>query len=241
MKNDKQDLSIWERGFRRFFRRKPKTSPDDGEIKRDLHSTMKLIVGLGNPGLEYSASRHNIGFLSVNYLAKQHRIAFDKKQGKARIGTGRIAGNEVVLARPQTYMNASGQSVVLLMQRYRLSPDDLIVIHDDMDLPLGKIRIRKGSSSGGHKGASSIISTLGSQDFIRLRVGIGRPLAEEVSKDRKVVDHVLGDFLPEEQPQIDEVIRRVSDAVVCILTSGLNAAMNKFNSEPKNTKETKQQ
>jgi peptidyl-tRNA hydrolase, PTH1 family len=190
---------------------------------------MKLIIGLGNPGKEYSTNRHNIGFLCVNHLAKTGRIVLDKKQGKARVGTGRIAGNEVVLARPQTYMNASGQSVMLLMQKYQLSLDDLLVIQDDMDLPLGKIRIRKGNSSGGHKGAASIISTLGSQDFVRIRVGIGRPQAENGSNDQDVIDYVLGDFTSEDQPVLEDVIRRVSDAVVCWLTAGLEAAMNKFN------------
>jgi peptidyl-tRNA hydrolase, PTH1 family len=190
---------------------------------------MKLIIGLGNPGKEYSTNRHNIGFLCLNHLAKINRITLDKKQGKARVGTGRIAGSEVVLAKPQTYMNASGQSAVLLMQKYQVSFDDLVVIQDDMDLPLGKIRIRKSSSSGGHKGAGSIISTLGSQDFVRIRVGIGRPLAENGSKEQDVIDYVLGDFTSEDQPVLEDVIHRVADAVACYLTSGLPAAMNRFN------------
>jgi peptidyl-tRNA hydrolase, PTH1 family len=190
---------------------------------------MKLIIGLGNPGKEYSTNRHNIGFLCLNHLAKINRIVLDKKQGKARVGTGRIAGNEVVLAKPQTFMNASGQSVLLLMQKYQLTPGDLIVIQDDMDLPLGKIRIRQGNSSGGHKGASSIISTLGSQDFVRIRAGIGRPLAENGTKNQDVIDYVLGDFSREDQPILDEVIRRVGDCVNYLLTSGLSAAMNRFN------------
>jgi len=190
---------------------------------------MKLIVGLGNPGREYSGNRHNIGFLCLGHLAKLHRISFEKSQARSRIGIGRITGEEVVLARPQTYMNASGKSVFLLLQRYNLTLEDLVVIHDDLDLPLGKIRIRKGSSSGGHKGAVSIISTLGSQDFIRLRVGIGRPLGEGETRDDNVVGHVLGDFTSEEQPVVEETIHRVSEAVACLLTGGLEAAMNKFN------------
>ncbi len=190
---------------------------------------MKLIIGLGNPGKEYSANRHNIGFLCLNHLAKANRITLDKKQGKARVGFGRIAGSEVVLAKPQTYMNASGQSVILLMQKYQLSVDDLVVIQDDMDLPLGKIRLRKGSSSGGHKGAASIISVLGSQDFVRIRVGIGRPVTEKGSKEQEVIDYVLGDFTRDDQPVLDDVIRRVGEAVVCYLTAGLSAAMNQFN------------
>jgi peptidyl-tRNA hydrolase, PTH1 family len=189
---------------------------------------VKLIIGLGNPGKEYSSNRHNIGFLCINRLAKVHRIALDKKQGKARTGTGTVAGNEVVLAKPQTYMNASGQSVSLLMQKYKVAPEDLIVIQDDLDLPLGKIRIRKGSSSGGHKGANSIISSLGTQDFIRIRVGISRPQLEG-EEECSVVDYVLGDFTPEDKPIFEETIHRVSDAIFCLITEGLTVAMNKFN------------
>ena len=139
---------------------------------------MKLIVGLGNPGKEYSTNRHNIGFLCINHFAKIHRIALDRKQGKARIGTGRVAGNEVVLAKPQTYMNLSGESISLLMRNHKVNLEDLMVVHDDLDLPLGKIRIRQGSSAGGHNGIKSIIASLGTQDFVRIRVGISRPQAE---------------------------------------------------------------
>ncbi len=138
---------------------------------------MKLIVGLGNPGKEYSTNRHNIGFLCINHFARIHRITLDKKQGKARVGTGTVAGNDVVLAKPQTYMNASGVSVSQLMQKYKIALEDLIVVHDDLDLPLGKIRIRQGSSAAGHNGIKSIIASLGTQDFIRIRVGISRPQA----------------------------------------------------------------
>jgi PTH1 family peptidyl-tRNA hydrolase len=194
--------------------------------------SMKLIVGLGNPGKEYSANRHNVGFHCLNYLAKANHISFDKKQGKARIGAGVIAANEVVLAKPQTYMNLSGQAVAPLMQRYYLALDDLMVIHDDMDLPLGKIRIRKASSAGGHNGAKSIIASLGSQDFVRIRVGIGRPELPGESKGRDVVDYVLGDFDRDEMKLLENTIPRVAEAVVCLLTEGLEAAMNKFNTQP---------
>jgi peptidyl-tRNA hydrolase, PTH1 family len=190
---------------------------------------MKLIIGLGNPGKEYFANRHNIGFLSLNYLARLYKIRFDKKLSKARTGVGLIADNEVALAKPQTYMNASGESVRLLMRRYGVSLDDLIIIHDDLDLPLGKIRIRKGSSSGGHKGAQSIISALGSQDFIRVRIGIGRPSAPPGCKEAEVIDYVLGDFSRDEEKIAEDTIHRVSEAVVYLLTQGLTAAMNEFN------------
>lgn len=190
---------------------------------------MKLIVGLGNPGKEYSANRHNIGFLCINHIARQHHIALDKKQGKSRTGAGTIAGEQVLLAKPQTYMNASGQAVILLMQKFKIGLDDLVVIHDDLDLPLGKIRIRKGSSAGGHNGAKSIISHLGSQEFIRIRVGISRPPVSGEVPICTIVDYVLGDFTPDDKPVIEETVRRVGDAVVCLLTEGLTETMNKFN------------
>jgi len=190
---------------------------------------MKLIVGLGNPGREYATNRHNIGFLCLNHFAKLHRIALDSKQGKARTGRGAVAGAEVILAKPQTYMNLSGQSVSILMQKYHISIDDLLVIHDDLDLPLGKIRIRKGSSAGGHNGIKSIISSLNSQDFIRVRVGISRPPSPGESKEDTIKDYVLSDFTSEDKAIIEDTIRRVSEAIVCLLTEGLSVAMNKFN------------
>jgi peptidyl-tRNA hydrolase, PTH1 family len=200
---------------------------------------MKLIVGLGNPGQEYSTNRHNIGFLCVNHIAKTHRIALDDKRGKARIGIGNIAGNQVVLAKPQTYMNLSGESVGPLMQRYLVKLEDLIVIHDDLDLPLGKIRIRPDSSAGGHNGIKSIIDCLGTQNFVRIRVGISRPQNIESDRFVSVKEYVLGDFSEADQPVIEATIKRVGDAVVTLLTAGLNPAMNKFNTEPKPPKEKK--
>jgi peptidyl-tRNA hydrolase, PTH1 family len=190
---------------------------------------MKLIVGLGNPGKEYSTNRHNIGFLCLNHLAKINRITLDKKQSKARTGTGTIAGEEVLLAKPQTYMNASGQSIALLKLRYPVLSDDIIVIHDDLDLPFGKIRIRFGGSAGGHNGIKSTISSLGTSDFIRLKVGIGRPVADDFAKEDVIVDYVLSDFSYEDKPVLDSTIQRVSEAVICLVSQGLTTAMNKFN------------
>lgn len=190
---------------------------------------MKMIVGLGNPGKEYSTNRHNIGFLCLNYFARKQHIALDKKQGKARTGTGVVAGIEMLLAKPQTYMNLSGQSVSLLMQKYHVLLEDLIVIHDDLDLPLGKIRIRKGSSAGGHNGIKSIIAYLGTQEFTRIRVGISRPALEDEDADQSIVDYVLGDFRSVDKPVIDDTIQRVGQAVMCLMTEGLTIAMNKFN------------
>lgn len=193
---------------------------------------MKLIVGLGNPGRGYTHSRHNIGFLCLSHFAKAQSIPFDKKQSKARIGRGEAAGNEVVLAKPQTYMNYSGQSVSLLMNRFDINFDDLLVIHDDLDLPLGKIRIRQGGGSGGHKGVGSIISSLENHDFVRIRVGIGRPTAPPdfaPTSEDDIIAFVLSDFTTEEKQVIAQVIPRVSEAIRCLLSEGLEVAMNKYN------------
>lgn len=189
---------------------------------------MKLIVGLGNPGRSYARHRHNIGFICLNHFARSQGIKFDKKKGLARIGQGKVANNEVVLARPQTFMNNSGQSVSRLVDKFNIDPNDLIVIHDDLDLPLAKIRLSHGSSSGGHKGINSIIQELGTQDFIRLRIGIGRPNKPEISED-DIIAYVLSDFTPTEKRAINNILPQVSEAILCLLKEGLTPAMNKFN------------
>lgn len=193
---------------------------------------MKLIIGLGNPGRIYAHNRHNIGFMCLNHFAKTQGIHFDKKQGLARTGVGEAAGNELIVARPQTHMNLSGQSVSRLVKKFKISLDDLIVIHDDLDLPLGKIRITQGSSSGGHKGVDSIITHLGSPDFLRIRVGIGRPpIVESSAKDKEaeIIGYVLSDFTSEEKKTMTQVISKVSDAILCLLSEGVTTAMNKYN------------
>ena len=189
---------------------------------------MKLIVGLGNPGLFYSNNRHNIGFMCVSHFAKEYGIMFDKKKGNARIGTGTVSGEEVVVARPQTFMNNSGEAVCYLAERFKAEADDLIVIHDDLDLPLGRIRIRQGGSAGGHNGIKSIIGCLGSPNFIRVRIGIGRPQETE-DKSSEVIDYVLGGFSKEEKEVINPAIARVNEALEMLITDGLQAAMNKYN------------
>ncbi len=193
---------------------------------------MKLIIGLGNPGRIYAHNRHNIGFMCLNHFAKTQGIHFDKKQGLARTGAGEAAGSELIVARPQTHMNLSGQSVSRLVKKFKISLDDLIVIHDDLDLPLGKIRITQGSSSGGHKGVDSIITHLGSPDFLRIRVGIGRPpIVESSAKDKEaeIIGYVLSDFTSEEKKTMTQVIPKVSDAILCLLSEGVTTTMNKYN------------
>jgi len=193
---------------------------------------MKLIVGLGNPGRGYAHNRHNMGFICLNHFARAQSIRFDKKQGQARIGMGKIDDDEVIVARPQTYMNLSGQSVSRLVKKYDINLANLLVIHDDLDLSLGKIRVRQGSGSGGHKGVDSIITCLGSQDFLRIRVGIGRPTLNEgftELSEADIVAYVLSDFTPDEKEVVTEVVPKVSQAIYCLLTEGLTVAMNKFN------------
>lgn len=193
---------------------------------------MKLIVGLGNPGSGYSRNRHNIGFICLNYFARRNAIRWDRKQAMARTGSGEIEGDSVLLAKPQAYMNCSGHSVSRLAHKFRININDLIIIHDDLDLPLGRIRIRRGGGSGGHKGIDSIINELGSRDFIRIRFGIGRPLSDEgivLTDEADIVDFVLSDFTPDEQKSIEAAIIRVSDTITCLLCDGLEAAMNRYN------------
>jgi PTH1 family peptidyl-tRNA hydrolase len=193
---------------------------------------MKLIVGLGNPGKEYTASRHNVGFMAVNYFAKRHKIAIESKKAHARIGEGEVESVSVVIARPFTYMNRSGSSVRELLRKYDLKPEDLVVIHDDMDLPLGKIRIRIGGSSAGHKGINSIIAELGIPNFTRIRIGIGHPEVPEEERGAgspKVVNYVLNGFSADERQILNKVIERVGEAIFCIVTSGVEDAMNKYN------------
>jgi PTH1 family peptidyl-tRNA hydrolase len=192
---------------------------------------LKLIAGLGNPGFLYARNRHNVGFMCISHLARQQKIRFDRKQGQARTGIGNIAGYRAVLARPQTYMNASGESVGALMKRLNVRPADLIVIHDDLDLPPGKIRLRLGGGSGGHKGIESIIARIGTPDFYRVRVGIGRPEAPENTpeKEEAVIGYVLSDFTSDERKIIEKTIPLVSEAIVNLLREGLTAAMNRYN------------
>jgi PTH1 family peptidyl-tRNA hydrolase len=189
---------------------------------------MKLIVGLGNPGRNYAHNRHNIGFMCINNFARSQGVKFDRKQSRARTGKSKIAGNEVILAKPQTHMNSSGEAVSRLVNKFKMNLGDLIVIHDDLDLPLGKIRLSSGSGSGGHKGINSIIKELGSQDFIRVRIGIGRPDKAEASED-DIIAYVLSDFTSEQKHAIAPAIPKVSEAILCLLTEGLEAAMNKYN------------
>ena len=191
---------------------------------------MKLIVGLGNPGKVYAHNRHNVGFRSLNHFARLHSIRFDRKQCRARVGVGEVGGERLLLAKPMTFVNLSGTSVASLAHKQRIALSDLLIIYDDLDLPPGKIRLRQSGGSGGHKGMNSIILALGSEDFPRIRVGIGRPRVEGQSiGDDAIVNYVLSGFSPEEEELIKSSIAAVSEAIHCFLSQGIEAAMNKFN------------
>jgi PTH1 family peptidyl-tRNA hydrolase len=192
---------------------------------------MKLIVGLGNPGKEYANNRHNVGFRCINHLAKLNSINMKQRQCQSQVGSGTIADAKVLLAKPNTFVNLSGNAVSQLMRKHGISTSDLVVIYDDLDLPLGKIRVRSTGSSGGHKGMKSIIAALGTQDFFRIKIGIGRPdVPEETDHDKDiVVDHVLSDFDKEEEQLIKVAIDRAVWAVECIINKDITTAMNKFN------------
>ena len=186
---------------------------------------MKLVVGLGNPGREYEETRHNAGFLVLDYLAREEGLTFTRSKFQALLARGSIAGTDVLLVKPLTYMNLSGLAVAGLLRWYKLdSRHDLLVVSDDLDLPLGRLRVRMRGSHGGQRGLLSIINELGSAEFTRLRLGIGRPGESEDAKE-----HVLATFDPQEEPMLDEVILAAADAVRTWLSQGPIETMNRFN------------
>ena len=190
-----------------------------------------MIVGLGNPGRFYVNNRHNVGFRCLDHFARKQGISLNLRRARSRLGMGEVEGTRVVLAKPRTFMNLSGEAVAALMRRHRLPTEDLLVIYDDLDLPLGKIRIRERGRSGGHKGVNSIIAHLGSENFPRIRVGIAprEGGADALAKRVDTVEYVLSNFAAEEKPIIRKVYPEVADAIHCLITDGVTAAMNKHN------------
>ena len=192
---------------------------------------MKIIAGLGNPTREYEGTRHNIGFSVIDKLAEQYNISMTEKKHKAICGKGIIEGEKVVLLKPQTYMNLSGESIGEAVNYYKVDPEeDLIVIYDDIDLEPGKLRIRAKGSAGGHNGIKSIINQIGTQNFYRIKVGVGAK-----PKGWDLADYVLGRFPSEERNLVDEAIREAAKAVEVILDEGIEAAMNRYNAKKKET------
>ncbi len=185
---------------------------------------MFIVVGLGNPGPLYCDTRHNIGFMVVEELAADLGIELVKKEASYVWGGGRLNDTDVVIAEPMTFMNRSGLAVKELLERFGLRPSSLIVVYDDCDLPAGRIRIRKRGGSGGHRGVSSIIEELGTEEFTRLRMGIGRP------EEGALRDYVLAPFKEEELEGVKRAIKRGAEAIKAIIVQGVDRAMNLYNS-----------
>lgn len=183
-----------------------------------------LVVGLGNPGKDYERNRHNIGFMVIDEVAKACSMSLDKSKFEGLFGKERVFSKQIILLKPMTFMNRSGNSVSKVLDYFGLESANMLVVYDDLDLEFGKIRIREKGGHGGHNGMRSIISSMGNSDFARIRVGIGRP-----AKEKDVTAHVLGNFSKEEKGTLDDLIVLTKDAVMAILDDGLNYAMNRFN------------
>lgn len=185
-----------------------------------------IIIGLGNPGKKYERTRHNAGFMAVDELGRRAGIPLTQEKHHALIGRGRIDSHEAVLAKPQTYMNESGRSVAAVLRDSYCTVGDLVVLHDELDLPIGTVRIKSGGGHGGHNGLRSIIEQIGTPDFIRVRIGIGRPLP-----GMDAADYVLSAFLPGERAAVAVAVEKAGEAALAIVTQGMTRAMNLFNQQ----------
>ena len=185
---------------------------------------MRIIVGLGNPGDRYRCTRHNVGFRCIDLLSQRWAIKLSERRAKAILGRGRHQEQDIILAKPRAFMNLSGQGVAYLLTRFAAKPADLVVIYDEMDLPVGKLRLRPGGGPAGHNGIRSIITEMKTTDFPRIRIGIGHP-----ALGQEQVSHVLSRFSPEEAPEIARIVEQAAAAIDCLLESGIDTAMNRFN------------
>ena len=188
---------------------------------------MYIIVGLGNPGKKYENTRHNMGFIAVDLLAEKYGIKVDKIKFKALVGEGRIAGQKVLLVKPQTFMNLSGQSVMEVMNFYKEDTENLIVIYDDIDIPTGTIRLRSKGSAGTHNGMRNIVYLLQDDGFPRIRVGIGS------EKKVDLINYVTSGVTKQEKELLEDALTRAADAAACIVEKGIDKAMNEYNIRPK--------
>jgi len=184
-----------------------------------------LLVCLGNPGRDYENTRHNIGFMAADELARREQVKINKLRYRALSGEVTVAGQRVLVLKPQTYMNLSGESVKLAGGFYKIPPERVLVISDDVSLPLGKLRIRAGGSAGGHNGLKNIIQHLGTDQFPRIKVGVGAPQHPE----HEMVDWVIGNFTPAEKKIVNEAIGKALDAAACLIEKGVQEAQNRFN------------
>ncbi len=199
---------------------------------------MKLIIGLGNPGIEYQFTPHNAGFLAVDRIAEDCGVTLSNRRGRALTARAKLAGQDVLLAKPETYMNLSGLSVAALIQEFEISPADIIVLYDELALPLGTIRIRERGSANGHNGVKSISGVLGTEEWLRIRIGVGRQRKDvaALADGREIKaggkDYLLSPMRKQELAVLDEVLDRARGAVEMVLTQGVSAAMNEFNRRP---------
>ena len=192
-----------------------------------------IIVGLGNPGRKYDGSRHNAGFDVIDELVDRYHIGGPERFGKSMIGKGKIGDRKVILVKPLTYMNLSGEAVQEIVHFYKVDPgEDLLVISDDIDLEAGRLRIRKKGSAGGHNGLKNIVRHLGTEEFARIRVGVGA----KPDPDYDLADYVLGHFSPEERKIMDETVAKAAEAAACAVTDGIDLAMNRYNTPKKKKK-----
>src|SRR5271170_1298213 len=194
---------------------------------------VKLIVGLGNPGIEYQFTPHNAGFLAVDRIAEDCGVMLTNRRGRALTARAKLAGQDVLLAKPETFMNLSGLSVAALIQEFEISSGDIIVLYDELALPLGTIRIRERGSANGHNGVKSISGVLGTEEWLRIRIGVGKPALAD-GREIKVggKDYLLSPMRKQELAVLDEVLDRTRGAIEMVLTQGVGAAMNEFNRRP---------
>ncbi|MCC6956861.1 MAG: aminoacyl-tRNA hydrolase [Anaerolineales bacterium] len=190
------------------------------------NATPFLIAGLGNPGAEYRNTRHNVGFMTLDRLAERLGVKFSRYEHKALVVKTEYAGQRILLAKPQTYMNLSGQAIGALVRYYKVPLDGLMVAYDEIDLPFGVLRLRPGGGSAGHKGVKSIIDKVGSQEFPRLRIGVGRPQSRG-----SAADHVLNSFFASDKKALDATLDTCVEAILTFLQDGLETSMNRFNGE----------
>ena len=190
-------------------------------------ASRKIVIGLGNPGREYAATRHNVGHWCIDRLAELHSNGRFRRSRLADVAEATIEGQRVVLAKPRTYVNNSGRAVTSLMAKYRAAPGDLLVVYDEMDLSVGSIRLRARGGSGGHNGMRSIIDATGTQEFPRLRIGVGRP-----ARSGDEIEHVLGSMPGDERASVDDAVSRAAEAIEAVLRDGVVDAMNRFNVNP---------
>jgi PTH1 family peptidyl-tRNA hydrolase len=206
------------------FRRAPKEKNDEPPAQDPQSETRWVVAGLGNPGEEYSRSRHNAGFRVMDRLAKNKHAQFDRRKFKGELAETELAGMRALLVKPQTYYNGSGECLSAVLGYYKVPPSQLIVVHDELDLEVGRLRLKRGGSDAGNRGVRSVEQSLGTADFIRVRVGVSRPPGERESKD-----YLLESMSPEARASLDSSIQRAAEAVEAIIADGLERAMGRFN------------